>query len=471
MTDFLKMLASLDSSLRARRGVTDLYEDYYLGQHRLAYTTEKFRDAFGDLFAGFADNWCGVVVDASAERLKVEGFTGDKGIDQGAWDFWSGNDMEVLADQAMTGAVKSGVAYVLVDATGDEPTVTVWPASMAIVRRDPKTRKALAGMTQWVEDDGRIGAQVFLPEGSQQFVSKPPEKTADADVTRMSASGAGTAVIPSEQPQPGDLWESAGELIPNPHKDGSIPLVELVNRPNELGLGRSDLDDVIPLQDAINKLTNDMIVASEFAAFPQRVLTGIEIPKDPTTGEPLPSQQLQAAISRLWSFEDKDAKITSLTVADLTNYVAGIKEVLNHLAAQTRTPPHYLIGQMINISGDALAAAESGLVGKVQSKQTSFAVSWREVVRLATDSKIQIVWRNPERVSLAAIADAVLKMSDPKLGIPREKLWQRLGFSPLEIEEMKKDPAAALTAVTGTPAPDPSSPTPPPPPSPDPFAK
>jgi hypothetical protein len=45
-----------------------------------------------------------------------------------------------------------------------------------------------------------------------------------------------------------------------------------------------------------------MLLTSEFMAFPQRVLLGIEIPKDPVTGQPITAAQLQAAQSRLWAF-------------------------------------------------------------------------------------------------------------------------------------------------------------------------
>src|SRR4051812_18091444 len=49
-------------------------EAYYGGRHPLQFATSKFRETFGSLFAEFADNWCPVVVDSSAERLQVQGF-------------------------------------------------------------------------------------------------------------------------------------------------------------------------------------------------------------------------------------------------------------------------------------------------------------------------------------------------------------------------------------------------------------
>jgi hypothetical protein len=164
-------------------------------------------------------------------------------------------------------------------------------------------------------------------------------------------------------------------------------MVPIYNRPSLLTGGQSDLDPAIPLQDAINKTLADMLIASEFGAFPQRVLTGIEVPKDPTTGEPIKGFELQAAMSRVWTFGSNEVKATEFSPADLGNYVEPIQMMIHHLAAQTRTPPHYLLGDMINASGDALQAAEAGLVAKVRDKQVDFSDSWEEVIRLAFSLK------------------------------------------------------------------------------------
>ena len=47
---------------------------YYDGNHRLAFATESFREAFGGLFAAFAENMCPAVVDAVGDRLELIGF-------------------------------------------------------------------------------------------------------------------------------------------------------------------------------------------------------------------------------------------------------------------------------------------------------------------------------------------------------------------------------------------------------------
>jgi hypothetical protein len=123
---------------------------------------------------------------------------------------------------------------------------------------------------------------------------------------------------------------------------------------------------------------------------------------------------------------------------------------------------------MVNVSGEALTAAESGLVSRVKAKQKSFARSWRTVIKLALDidDTIEVKWANPERQPLAAIADPVSKLSAPAIGLPREELWRMLGFSELDIVRLAKSDIAKNTAVTGTTTTSSAPPTTPQPPVP-----
>src|SRR4051812_49954665 len=95
----------------------------------------------------------------------------------------------------------------------------------------------------------------------------------------------------------------------------------------------------MPIQNAINKLCTDMLVASEFGAFRQRVLTGVEIPRDPETGRPLGRSEIVAAMSRLWTFESSDAKVYDLNPTDLKNFVVAVEMVKAGFGAQTPDPP------------------------------------------------------------------------------------------------------------------------------------
>ena len=425
------LLAQMDD----RSTLLSRCEAYYNGRHRMLFTTAQFRETFGNLFAAFADNWCDLVVDASAERLTVEGFRfGDAQADDAAWEIWQRNGLDAESDMAHVEAIKLGCAYALVgpDDAG-KASIQLEPAAQAIVCVDPaQGRRRLAGLRNFSDEWGTEHCALYLPD-SITWWQRDSEHGAWAD-------GIGSGSNPL----------------------GVVPLIPLANAPT-LGnrLGRSDIERVIPLQDAVNKLCGDMIVASEFAAFPQRWATGIEIPKNPDTGERMTAQFLGGA-DRVWAVESDGAKFGNFQVSDLGIYVKAIEMLIQHVAAQTRTPPHYLLGAMGSFpSGESLKATETGLVAKVRRKMLSFGEGWETAIRLAfavegdktkaAQIDVETIWANPESRIVGETVDAAVKLAS--IGVPRPALWEYIGASPQQIERWKTEgepepPIVARETVT-----------------------
>ena len=372
-------------------------------------------------FAAFADNWCDLVVDAAAERLRVEGFRfGDTGADNAAWEIWQRNGLDAESDMAHTDAIKLGCVYALVGpGDGGKATIQVEPADKAIVAVDPAAgKRRLAGLRTWTDEWGVQHAEVYTPD-SVTWWSKDSEHAEWRE--EIGAGGNPLGVVP---------------LVPLPN----VPT--LSNR-----LGRSDIERVIPLQNAVNKLCGDMIIASEFAAYPQRWATGIELPDNPLTGQKMAPDYLGGA-NRVWGSEQENAKFGNFQVSDLTTYVRAIEMLIQHVAAQTRTPPHYLLGAMGSFpSGESLKATETGLVAKVRRKMLSFGEGWEETMRLAfavegdtTKSELieaEVIWANPESRIVGETVDAATKLAS--IGVPRPALWEYVGASPQQIERWKEE--------------------------------
>lgn len=407
-----------------------VFDAYYEGDHRLAFATEKFREAFAGLFASVADNWCPIVVDSSAERLKVQGFRfgNDQAADDDAWAIWQHNGLDAESDMAHTEAIKLGEAYWLVEpparGSDDPPRITSEHPSQMIVAHAPgDRRRRLAALKKWVGEDGFAYATLYLPDSVHKWQS----------AGKLSSGGrtAGRINWTQRRDDPGGA---------NPL--GVVPVVPLLNKPAMLRAGQSDLKSAIPLQNAINKMLSDMLIGSEYQAFPQRVLLGVQPPKD-ENGQPLRASMLQATQSRVWWFSDKDAKTAEFRAADLDNYVNARRHLVEHLTAQTKTPPHYVTGKMVNVSGDALKAGETGLVSKARHKQVTFGEGHEEAVRLAllstgrdeAPADTETIWRDPESRSFGELVDGLVKLKT--LGVPNEVLWERAGFSPQEIGRMK----------------------------------
>jgi hypothetical protein len=440
---------SLEAELEQRKPRVALYENYYAGNHRLSFATAKYKEAFGAMFEEFATNWCGLVIDVAAERLGILGFRfGEDSASEDAWQIWQDNSMDARSMQANTEAIKAEASYLLVSPPNPNdpdlvPRITVEHPMQFICAHDPADRHIrLAAFKKYVDTDGSIVNVLYLPDEIITYRRAGfPQRYANLGL--VLPSGIGT-----------EDWDTVNSQ-PNPL--GRVPAVPLENAPDLLLGGTSDLKPAIRLNDAANKFFTDMLVASEYTGFPQRVLSGVELPKDPVTGEVTGEVQLKAALNRLWAFEAPDAKAYELKVGDLSNYVNGVDMAVQHLAAQTRTPPHYLLAKLANLSGDALKAAETGLVARCKRKHLDFSDSYEEAMRLsfawrararkragkagwqddearAKMTDAETLWVNPESQHPTIVADSLVKKA--AIGVPDEILWEEAGYTPQQIKRM-----------------------------------
>jgi hypothetical protein len=418
----LDLVEALEKELASRQVTLQRLQDYHDGKHRLAFTSQKFREAFGGMFSSFADNWCQLVVDAVEERLNVEGFRygTDPNADGDAWAIWQKNSLDAESQLAHSEALIKGDSYAIVwgDADG-QPKITIESPRDVVVAYEAGNRKnRVAALKRWVEGDCTY-ATLFTSD----FVYKYEKED----------GGNG-----KWQP---NLDEDSVWPLPNPL--GVVPVVQLTNRASlTSAYGMSEFMNVIPQQDAVNKLLADMLIASEYIAFPQRYVTGMEIPVDEATGQT--KAPFQVAIDKLLMAEDPNARFGTLSAGDLSNYVTGIETLVQHIASQTRTPPHYFYLGGNFPSGDAIKSAETGLVAKARRKQRFFGEAWEEVMRLAfkvlgdpradvTDS--ETIWGDPEYRSEAELSDALIKRMS--IGVPRQQLWEDAGYSQTVISRFK----------------------------------
>lgn len=409
-------------------------ERYYEGDHELAFAMAKFRAAFGAIFEAFASNWCKLLVDTSVERLQIDGFRFDQGqeADQEAWRIWQANGLDAGSMLAHTDAVKCGTSYLLVTpGDGQTPQITVEHPSQFIVAYESGSRsRRAAALKRWVDDSGKTYATVYLPDGVYKF-----ERGVATDVP---------LVLPASYGGAGGWRERAGVTFQE-EGAGIVTAVPLENDPHLVWGGRSDLEDVVPLQDAINKTITDALINSEFHGYPQRWATGVEIPTDPVTGE-LRTDLFAASSGSVWAVGAEDAKFGQFEMGDLEQYTKLADMLVRHLSAQSRTPPHYLVGEIVNASGDALKAAETGLSYKTKRKQLFFGDPWEEALRVAFLLKgdqtraraigAETIWSDPESRSWGELVDAAVKMRT--LGVSYEAIWTFLGFTPQQQREFRR---------------------------------
>lgn len=460
MVEALAKLTVLEKELRKRATGAQRATDYYAGKQNLRFASDQFRFYFAQRYVDFADNWTQVVADSPTERLEVQGIrlagsldSEEPGKDDGdddLWRAWSENGMEADSGLGFLHAITTSRGFGLVWGNDEDlstPEMTFEDSRECIVGYVPGSRRKRAAALKVWSDDKLDYATLYLPDEVWKFKRTRQESVA-SQLNGTSNSTSRIALSDSEwlprQPAEDDVWP-----IPNPF--GMVPMVELPNRPLLGEQPISDIAGVIAMQDAVNLLWAQLFTASDYAALGQRIMIGAEVPKMPilnAAGEVVGERPVDMQVLRekriLW-VPDKDAKVAEWNSADLKAYTDIIEVAVGHIAAQTRTPQHYLVGKMANLSADALKAAETGLVKKTQEKQLYFGEAVREMFRLTAIAQGdmakakqvasgKVLWKDAEMRSEAQLSDSLVKLST--LGFPFAWIAERYGLTPTEVKRV-----------------------------------
>jgi len=411
----------LHSKLLAARGKYRVYSSYYDGIHqKMAFAQARHKQQFAQLFERWCDNFSGLIVDSVNERLAIDGFrmTDEPNADKDARDIWQRNFMDSESNAAHLDALVNGLSFAVVwaDKNG-RPTITVESAEHVVVQYYPGSRRDIEAAAKFYTDDwGREWVTLWLPNAVYRYIN-------------------------GEQGWQQDRTEK------NPL--GEVPVVPITNRFRVAGDPISDLSVVIPIQDAINKIVSDALLASEYAAWPQRYVTGLEIQED-ENGNPI--APFHIAVDKLLQAEDPNARFGQFEAADLGNYVKLVEMLVQHMASISRIPFHYfLLNGGTAPSGEAITSAEAGLISKVRERMLHFGEAWERVMRLCFkvmgDPRseaygAEVMWRDPENRTEAQHMDALLKLK--MIGVPTDQLLSDAGYTPAQIsrfQEMRKQDA------------------------------
>lgn len=463
----LRLVNRIHARIVARRPDIAKNERYYMGDQNLTYATQEWMKANSARYTDFSDNWCAPVANAIGERIEVTGLKfrdNDKSAND-LWDDWLRNEMEMQSSQGFLTSFNTKRSFVIVWGSDTDEPVVSWehPNNVEIEYEwGMLGRRRKAALKTWVDEDTEYGT-LYAPDVVFKF-------------SRKLSRHADERAAQSEQAKAGDVtggWEpieSQTEPWPLPHPMGAVPVVEVPNRPILGGEPVSEVAQVIPMQDAINILWAYAMHAGDFASMEARVLLNVNPPmrkvldKDGKHIGEAPVTMKELNESRFAVFNGgpgTEAKIDSWPAAKLDVFTDVIEIAVGHIAAQTRTPPHYLVSNkgLSNLAADALKAAEIGLVKKAQEFQKFATPAIREVFRLMAIVKNKpeqaeqvrlatIAWQNPEMRSEAQMADALVKKKT--IGYPFKYLMELDGVAPTEIDRilgMVKDEEAEMVAA------------------------
>lgn len=438
--------------LALQRQHASMLWDWYHGQQQRPVVPSRYTQAYQLLIDLSATPWARLVVDTIAERLHVQGFqTVDPAVDAEAWRLFKGSSMNADERLVYTEALVTGTGYASVAAGG-----AVAPESCFEVTHEPapgNRRQVAAALKLYpVSGDLRDWAlDLYRPDAVYRWTTTVPEPLAP-----------GSFPIDDGIVDPGRRidWTPATPLV-SANPLGVVPIVPFENRATILGGGVSELEDCIPLLRRIDKLTLDMLLSSDVAAFRQKWASGLEIPKDPETGKPI--EPFKAGVDRLWHSANPETKFGTFEASDLGQYLRSIDACIAALAAISRVPAHYLLqSQLANPpTAESLVSSESGLVAKCRERQRRFGESWERTQSMSLvlsgsgePPPIEVQWQDAEMRNPAQVADAATKLAT--IGVPQRALWEYIGATPQQVSQWTLEGAAqALLAPEPTPAPVP----------------
>jgi hypothetical protein len=402
----------------------EVYLAYYEGGAGIiALLDTQERQTFRKFLDESAENWCCLTVNAVAERLSVAGWRFGSSSDQ-ASAIWQANHMNADHKMVQRDALVTGSGYALVQPDESNPSgVSITPESpleCTVLYEPGSRRKRIAGYKRYTDPITLARTEVVIL----------PDQIA---TWRPGGKGAEVALNPA----------------------GDVGLFEVVPIPRTTAHGASELDACIPIQDRIHTTLFNRCVASDFGAFRQIWASGVKLARQIiTSADGTESTMLvkpwDIGANRLLTNEDPAGRFGSFPGDSLGGYLNAVQQDVEALASITQTPAYYFpTARLVNLSADAIKAAEAGLVCKVSDRSEFIGETWTDVMRFAlglvgdpgaTMVDAEVIWKDFETRSQAQLADALTKLAT--IGIPQEALWALFGATPQQIEDWKALKAA-----------------------------
>lgn len=426
----------------------DRYWRYYEGDHPRVWLNDRFRDMFKSLTDEFIENWCEPVINKPLDRLEVtgwlpitEGTEPDKElkntIDPDAMvQILEDNDLEIGQSDLYRHVRVAGESYLI-----------VWPTE------NPKKKSGFdvtindARWVHWPNDKHRSDPEYCV----LLFVEDHPETGAphwNATVyySEVVVRLIGPKVTPNVLPSSVRYFEPNPVDAGGPHGFDKVPVIRFSPEKD----AKSALKVVIPLQDQINKLKANKMVAAEWQAFPLLAVL---------TEQTIDERMLQSRPNRMLHLHpgggEDGAAPTSLwqsAPADLTNFDDTIEKEIQKIFTLTGLPRHILVDNNAPISGDGIEADEGPFTELLKNIHRSFGGSWSDLADLC-GLNVKPQWRSVDVRSDKSESETVSTFTAAGVKLP-EALIKYAGWSQQEVDDMvQRDPtideAASVIRIVG----------------------
>lgn len=460
MTTLMDLLMQGVAALDQGQPLWQEEDDFYRGKHARPFAPEGVNREYRELQEMAVAPWLRLVAKAPVQRLRVDGFRTDStsDADMQVWkNHWKANRLDARQRIVYIDAVKHGrgIVSVMRDIKNRERSkiLVESPRDVIVVYDDIDVFTPVWAVKRWSTVEGVTNMSAGTPV--ENAVVYTPQKW--ARFRRVNAAA----------------WE---ERTSGRNPVGRVPFVEFLPEQDSLGRPISMLRPLFPMQRAIDTMRFDLLLAAQFSAYRQRAVTGFDPVLRDADGEiiwrkdssgkivtnhngqqvPMLADMGRPGVDRMQIFPGSDTKIWDLAESNLGNYVGTIKMLVQQLAAIAQVPPQYLLGDMANLSGEALDAAESTLGSLSDDLKREFGSSWEDVISLADRSvggdglslASEVIWGDAVAKSFGVVVDGIVKLIGS--GFPRAAAWEMLpGATQVKVDAWEKQ--AITESLAGNP--------------------
>lgn len=473
----------LTTELLSQQKRFDILEDYASGNHPLPTADRRYFKALQEVQQKARANYYGMVNKAPGERMRVKGFRFGKngGVNETAKAIWAFNDFDYQNKYVLKYGAEFGRGYILIsppepgtevavpveeekkpeqkdnpkakpkfpvskagqplddtdpDTDTDEPetvkkalpVMTYESPRMCITFQDPiRPTKSLAGLKLWSDYvEGRVKAILWLPDSIHWY-----DGPQISQITGMPFDKLKHTLSTAE-----GVFE---EVRSEKNEIGEVPLVYIEWQTDAIAEG----EDLLDIQDRINLTLLHRLVITQNQSFRQRWMTGVT----PRKGKKAADRPMfDPGADMLWVTDSETAKFGDFAQADIKQVLEAVRDDIVDMASLSKTPVHYLMGRLANVSGDTLTQGESGFVSKIRDRMASVGWGLERAMRVcfkylgdtenAEQIDAEVIWADPEVRTRAEIADAAVKEAQVLATAPPYALalvMERMGFDPDQI--------------------------------------
>ena len=191
---------------------------------------------------------------------------------------------------------------------------------------------------------------------------------------------------------------------------------------NSLPMGgrpQSSIEPAVSVYQRIVDATFTLQMVQRYGAFPQKWMAGGEIATD-EHGNPLIRSSVDGLLHASGA-TGETARFGSFQAASLDQVVGAVDAHIKHFSALVQVPPHYLLGAIVNMSAEGIAAAEAGYWRNINDRQYAIGEGYELALRIAADHLglesaaddfgSEVNWADMSTRSLNQVADAVVKLA------------------------------------------------------------